>query len=232
MASKKYKGKPCVYCVDAPSEDGDHIFSRKFFKVERRDSLPKVPACKVCNNNKSQLELYLAAVMPFGAKHVDAEAQLYEETPKRLEKNIKLWRKIENENKIFDDGFFTVPFDSDKYTELFRYIVKGLIFHHFNVLHQKDELIAVILPAQVVMDEIFNFYLSHKGNRVHGNLGDGTIEYEGLRAFDGKVTMWEFEVFGGLELAGDPDHPGLTTNKVIAMTGPKKYEEMFAKAFG
>ncbi len=189
MASKKYKGKPCVYCVDALSEDGDHIFSRKFFKIERRDNLPKVPACKVCNNNKSQLELYLAAVMPFGAKHVDAETQLFEETPKRLKKNIPLWRKIENEHNIFDDGFFTIPFDSEKYTELFTYIVKGLIFHHFNVLHQKDELIAAMLPTQVAMDEVFNFYLSHNSNRVHGNLGSGTIKYEGIRAFDGKVTM-------------------------------------------
>jgi hypothetical protein len=110
--------------------------------------------------------------------------------------------------------------------------------HYYSVPYQlvKEEVMVHagehILPTQVAMAEIFNFYLSHNGIRVHGNLGDGTIKYEGLRAFDGKVTMWEFEIFGGLELAGDPDHPELTTNRVIAMTGPQKYKEMFAQKFG
>ena len=69
--SEKYKNKTCVYCMTTnSSEDGDHVVSREFFLPEKRAGLPKVPACKACNNAKATLEHYLTAVMPFGGRHV------------------------------------------------------------------------------------------------------------------------------------------------------------------
>jgi len=73
MGSKKYKGKPCVYCVDGISIDGEHIISRKFFPEEFRDNLPKAPSCKQCNSDKSKLEHYLTAVLPFSSDHWSLE---------------------------------------------------------------------------------------------------------------------------------------------------------------
>src|SRR5438552_3077487 len=93
--SKKFKGKPCVYCRDRLSEDGDHVVSRMFFPINRRAHLPKVPACKACNNEKSLLEHYLTAVMPFGARHADA-AEVIEMTPARLAANRALHERIAN----------------------------------------------------------------------------------------------------------------------------------------
>jgi len=71
--SKRFKNKLCVYCLKNPSTPtGDHIFAREFFMQDRRANLPKVPACKHCNNEKSQLEHYLTAVLPFCGRHPDA----------------------------------------------------------------------------------------------------------------------------------------------------------------
>ena len=93
--SKRYKNQTCTYCVTPnSSEDGDHVVSREFFLPEHRANLPKVPACKECNNRKSRLEHYLTAVMPFGARHSDAGATLEKLVPRRLAKNAKLSREL------------------------------------------------------------------------------------------------------------------------------------------
>jgi hypothetical protein len=52
----KFAGQTCVYCGLLPATSADHVFSRQFFLVERRDNLPKVPACDRCNNLKGTLE--------------------------------------------------------------------------------------------------------------------------------------------------------------------------------
>ena len=65
--SKRFRDKPCVYCLTNPSTTtGDHVFAREFFPEAARANLPKVPACESCNNEKSHLEHYLTAVLPFG----------------------------------------------------------------------------------------------------------------------------------------------------------------------
>lgn len=74
--SKKYRGKVCVYCRTNKSSTADHIFPREFFQIDKRADLPKVPACQKCNNEKSKLEHYLAAILPFGATHSDAKKEL------------------------------------------------------------------------------------------------------------------------------------------------------------
>jgi hypothetical protein len=92
--SKKYKGKPCVYCTMRISSTADHVFARKFFVEMRRGDLPKVPACARCNGEKADLELYLTAVLPFGGRHADATENLSTLVPGRLAKNARLHRDL------------------------------------------------------------------------------------------------------------------------------------------
>jgi hypothetical protein len=63
--SKRFKGKICVYCCEKSSADGDHVFSRQFLLEADRINLPKVPSCRSCNKEKSDLEHYLTAILPF-----------------------------------------------------------------------------------------------------------------------------------------------------------------------
>ena len=66
---KKHKGKPCAYCFERLSETADHVFARNFFLPSARANLPQVPACSLCNAQKSALEHYLTSVLPFGGRH-------------------------------------------------------------------------------------------------------------------------------------------------------------------
>jgi 5-methylcytosine-specific restriction endonuclease McrA len=55
MARKKYVGKPCAYCgKDGISETRDHVVAKEFFLEEDRANLPLVPACGICNGEKSK----------------------------------------------------------------------------------------------------------------------------------------------------------------------------------
>ncbi len=94
MSSKKYKGKPCVYCQENESiAQGDHVFFRKLFLEEERKNLIKVPACDYCNTEKSKLEHYLANILGFGGRHPDAKENLESLIPPRLEKIRNLQKK-------------------------------------------------------------------------------------------------------------------------------------------
>jgi hypothetical protein len=140
LGSKKYKNKPCVYCRKQPSEDGDHVVCREFFPLNRRANLPKVPACKGCNNDKSLLEHYLTAVLPFGARHQDAHAVI-EMTPARLARNRALHERLAlglrhilraTNGGPWEMGL-TVPLDSQAVEKLFEFVVKGLAWHHWRL---------------------------------------------------------------------------------------------------
>lgn len=96
----KFSGETCIYCNNAQAESSDHVVGRKFFLEERRGNLPQVPACKRCNNRKSELEAYLMTVLPFGAKNADAAEILAKLVPPRLEKNAKLERKLRRDTSV------------------------------------------------------------------------------------------------------------------------------------
>jgi hypothetical protein len=136
--SKRFKGKTCVYCtVPGSSEIGDHVIAREFFPRERRSGLPIVPACEACNNEKSKLELYATAVVPFGGTHADADAILSTMVEPRLSKNAKLAKSLaegtEHHYTSSDGGRswdvqMVLPFDGERLARLFQMITRGLVY--------------------------------------------------------------------------------------------------------
>src|ERR1700730_13608854 len=103
----KFKGQLCIYC-GAEADTSDHAIGKKFFLEEKRGNLPQVPACRRCNNRKSELEGYLMTVLPFGAKHADAARNLQTLVPPRLENNAKLFRKLQK--GYAKSGGTSIPF--------------------------------------------------------------------------------------------------------------------------
>lgn len=101
---------------------------------KRRDNLPKAPLCTKCNSQKSRLETNLLAIFPFGTNHSDALENLNTNVPKRLEKNIKLYRNLQTSTKpesTKNENGIIVPttvieFDINKLFVLFNYITKAL----------------------------------------------------------------------------------------------------------
>jgi hypothetical protein len=58
-----------------------------------------------------------------------------------------------------------------------------------------------------------------RGNRVSGDLGEGTFKYQGSQPGNyPELTLWRFEIYGGVNFGGDPNIPG-PASLTMAATG-------------
>ncbi len=238
---KGYKGVPCVYCIEREAEDGDHVVARQFFLPEKRGDLPKVPACKICNNEKSRLEHRLTTVLPFGGEHADAGRTLNELVPSRLAKNNKLHMAVARGMKeyvVSSNGGpwefgMTIPFDGQAMERLFEYIVRGLAWHHWNLLLGPG----VFVRAGFLVEtgrRGFEYLLSlGVRDRVSVSLGDGAFTYEGVQAKEcPEFTAWRLSFYGGVMVGGDRNHPTERCTAAYGITAPltwpalQKFREM------
>jgi hypothetical protein len=213
----KFSGETCIYCGKAAADSSDHVVGRKFFLVERRANLPQVPACKSCNNRKSKLENYLMIVLPFGAKHRDAVANLQKLVLPRLENkaNAKLFRKLQK--GYARSGGTSIPIDHKPMEELFAMIARALAWQHWGVrLGEGHSAIASLFTNEG--ESFFEGMLNGGKAHVTGDLGEGTFTYEGTQGADPELTMWRFRIYGGVDFGGDPNVYG-TASLAIAVTG-------------
>ena len=214
----KFSGETCIYCGKAASESSDHVVGRNFFLVERRDNLPQAPACKRCNNRKSQLENYLMIVLPFGAKNADAADILRKLVLPRLEikSNAKLLRKLQN--GYARSGGTSIPFEPTPMEELFEMIAKALAWRHFGVRLAGGYSATASLFSNEG-EAFFEQMLSSGKNHVSGDLGEGTFSFEGAQAPQyPELTVWRFRIYGGVDFGGDPEVYG-PSSLAIAVTG-------------
>ncbi|MGA7461035.1 MAG: hypothetical protein WBW69_12465 [Candidatus Korobacteraceae bacterium] len=238
---RKQEGETCVYCGQALATTVHHVFAHQFFLERHRGNPPKVPACAGCNSQKSQLERYLTTVLPFGGRHGVAAENLSTSVPKRLRGNAKLHRQLTAQAAITERNcqsavttqFSTIPIDSAQLEQLFVFISKGLLYWHWGVtLGEGDSATATLITdaAAAIFDRLFLGMRSR--DRVSVVLGEGTFAYEGLQGEPPQLSLWNFTVYGGVQLTGDPNAPGHTSSSIYAVTGPNAaVEHMKASVF-
>lgn len=229
--SKKYKGKLCAYCCKEKSVTGDHVFAREFFLIDKRDNLPKVPSCEKCNHDKSEIEHYLTALLPFGGRHKDAHENLKGMVPKRLRKNPKLHKSLaEKQSYIWSkrpSNLFgpsmALPINFESIATIFQYVVKGLANYHWGIYLNHDisiGIMALTAAREKFFEEIF-FSLNCKA-RIIETLAENTFWYEGMQGVDcPQITAWRFSVYNGLQLVDDSESSNETSSVIGAYSRPK-----------
>ncbi|PPC83167.1 MAG: HNH endonuclease [Methylotenera sp.] len=231
MSSKRFRGKPCAYCIVNPATTGDHIIAREFFLPTARADLPQVPACEACNNHKSQLEHYLTALLPFGGRHADARDNLANQVARRLRRNQKLARELDiGRGRIWTfeldelQQTMTLPIDGDRLAELFAMVGRGLALHHFGVSLQEGQISGTIFPSAegaVFYDWVFQLSAD---NRITKSLGNGTVSYTGLIAnLPLEVTMWRLHFYGGILLSEASGPETAISSEIVVVTGPQDF---------
>lgn len=229
MSGKRFKGKLCVYCSQRPSTAGDHVFAREFFLPQSRGNLPQVPACHRCNNDKSTLEHYLTALLPFGGRHSQARENLASQVPDRLARNLRLARELNTgRGRIWHDEdtlllpTMTVPLDPKRTCDLFARIGRGLAWCHWKIhLHLEHTSKAIFLSeaGRQVYARVFDV---NAANRVQQELGNGTVSYGGVQSMEiPQLTIWRIRFYGGFMVAGDPSDPEAVSTEIGVATGPK-----------
>jgi hypothetical protein len=206
MAGKTYQGKTCAYCgAQQASTSGDHVVARRFFMPEQRANLPQVPACGTCNGEKSQLEHYLMSVLPFGARHPDANTNLTGQVAARLAKNAPLVAALRQGRRTLlrsiNGGPWQtqtmLPLDSRRILALYAWIARGLAHHHWKVIlsHPGNAVQAVYLAPERVA--VVDAQLEGNPSLVQADLGNGTFIYAGAQAPDNDmVTLWRMSIYG------------------------------------
>ncbi len=226
MGSKAYKGRTCIYCLSAESADGDHVIARSFFLPDKRQGIPIVPACQPCNNAKSELEHYLSAVMPFGGRHDDSKRTLRELTPQRLAKNRKLldllrggWREA---LKALGGGHWaseaTVPFDSDKLVRYMEMVVRGLAWHHWKLLFDRDHLVCGSMVTEQGSALMGTLFRAKAKSKIDGSLADGAFVFEAIQSAESDAfTAWRLKLYG-VVATGDPGLPHEKGSEIYVIT--------------
>ncbi len=234
VVSKKYRGKSCVYCTVSPSTTADHIIARSFFLEKRRLNLPQAPACEQCNARKSQLEHYLATVLPFGGRHPDAIVNLQTMATKRLQKNLRLRGELASglrqstvrhpDSETAREMPLAIPIVSDRLCELLALIARGLAWHHWKILLESEDIAIAFAISEREVLEFERVFQMKARDRVRVNLGESTLSYEGVRAEDPpQLTCWRFSIYGGICVAGDPKAPSVRSMQILGMTGPMAF---------
>jgi hypothetical protein len=207
---RDFRGTICAYCATAEAESDDHVFAGKLFLEADRGDLPKAPSCKVCNGRKSQLELYILAVLPFGGRHEQAMANLTSAVPNRLAKKLKLHRQLYASKRtgLLRTGSIYQPtgavdFDGEKLAELLKMIVRGLAWHHWKRYLPIDYVWKVLFPTEELSLNLQSGLRSVSENRrVSNNLGRGMAEYEGAQVGEPPdAIMFVVAIYGGIMLS-------------------------------
>jgi hypothetical protein len=231
---KRFKGKTCVYCaIEGASESCDHVFAREFVPVDYRPQIPQAPACKSCNGEKSNLEHYLTAILPFGGRHGDAEANLKNDGQRRLAKNQRLHRELakgsarqwSRELSGLLVNTLTIPIDGEKVEQLVGFITRGLMWHHWNVVLGRDCFVDVLSLTARGESFFARYGRLNARERVKADIGNGALVYEGAQGTDNpKVSVWQLSLFGGIKMI---DAEGAqTTYRFGVMTGPQSVKTL------
>ncbi len=234
--SKGYKGKTCVYCGELEtSQTADHVFSRELFPKNGRANLPKVPACEPCNQEKSALEHYLTAVLPFASQHPEASKLLEERVPDRLAKNVKLHREIaagRGNVMLREHGTLsprmTIPFEGKKLSALFRMVLRGLVAHHWNVFVPQDYHVGAGILTPTGDQFMRQLFMKRPNQHVAANLSNGLMLYEGVQGIDNPaLTIWRFQIYGGTQFGGDPRAANEVASDIWAMSTHMAIPDLF-----
>lgn len=157
-------------------------------------------------------------VLGFGAKHRDAAINLETQVAHRLKNkaNAKLVRKLQKGYER--SGGTSIPFEHKPLEQLFALVARALAWQHFGVrLANGYSGIASVFTNEG--EEFFAQMLSRGKAHVSGDLGEGTFKYEGAqRAEYPELTLWRFEIYGGVDFGGDPNVHG-RSSLAIAVTG-------------
>ena len=207
MASKKFKGKVCVYCTESQSDTADHVVSRSFFPTDLREGIPKVPACAKCNSDKAALEHYLSAFLPIGSTSDTAMAVLEKDIERRLERNKKLARELkfgaqlrweESESGLILPGL-KLPLNADFVEALFSMMGRGLIWHHYSELLDPSCHIEARALTPVGEKKFKSDFFPSLNGCVFDDIGNGGFQYVGRQARENpRLTMWLMRFYSGM----------------------------------
>jgi len=188
-----------------------------------------VPACEKCNNEKSSLEHYLTAVMPFGGRHADSTSNLITQVAPRLARNPMLTARLATGMRTtFESGdgvnwqpSGTLPLDSTQLVRLYVLMAKGLAYWHWNVLIPDATCTTFGTFFSSEGETLVGRLFAGRANRVQANLSDGVLVYEAVQDPGHlQFTAWRMSLYGA-QVTGDSQQRAEIPSRCYVLTAPR-----------
>lgn len=229
---KSLRGSLCAYCGERLATTEDHVIGRNFFPVHLRSNLPKVPACSNCNGRKADYERYAMAVFPFGSEHHAAQDMLETKVKRRIDKNPRLRRQLQQGLKdvsvVKPDGStdttFCIPFNHEQTFNLFDMIIRGLLWHHCRSPLPSSYVVRLFSLTDHGLGLFKKLILRLSPDQFQDvSLANGAFWYQFTRNQDDPFfTAWIFDIYGNLNMCDIGDSGRLHRYHVAALTGPQE----------
>lgn len=236
---KALRGSLCAYCGVSLATTEDHVIGRKFFPVHIRSNLPKVPACSDCNGQKANYERYAMAVFPFGSEHHAAQNILRTKVKHRLEKDQRLLHQLQQSQKnvtvVNPDGStdttIAISLDDEQTLNLFRMIIKGLLWHHFRSPLPSSYVVRLFWLTDQGLDLFKKLILSCSPDQFQDvSLANGAFRYQFTRNPDDPFfAAWILGIYDILNVCGVDDNEQLLRYYIAALTGPQEINRIADK---
>lgn len=233
---RSFRGNACAYCNMRQATSEDHVFGRKFLPEDLRGDLPKVPSCDICNSKKSEYERYAMSIFPFASNHPAAQSMLMTKVKRRLEKDQRLARNLRNGQKdillVNPDGRIDttigLPFDQKRSLQLFKMIIKGLLWHHWRSPLPAHYIVRIFPLTELGLREFKEYILNLSPERIQRVvLAKGAFAYEFTSNQDDKFfSAWVLDIYDSMNMCGVTDRGQLLRVHVAALTGPPEIEKL------
>jgi hypothetical protein len=145
------RNRQCAYCGEAKPSSRDHVIPRCLFPHPLPEDMVTVPACDDCNGRKSRHDDFLRdlLVTDFAGSQSPIAQQIFAAKTIRSHQQGKslLGRIVMSDSMVElpigdqageDDIAAIGTFDSERATEMFSFIVRGLYFSFRSVLLPQD----------------------------------------------------------------------------------------------
>jgi hypothetical protein len=115
----------------------------------------------------------------------------------------------------------TLPLDSERLVRYFEMVVKGLAWHHWNLLFTPDHIVQASFVTDAGAKLLANLFAAKAKSRIKEYLGGGAFVYEAAQSAEcDHFTVWRMSLYG-IEASGDPKAPLERTSDAYAITSPR-----------
>jgi hypothetical protein len=172
------------------------------------------------------------AVFPFGSEHHAAQDMLETKVKRRLEKNHRLLRQLQQGQTdvlvVNPDGStdptFAIPFDHEQTLALFDMIIRGLLWHHWPSPLPSSYVVRLFWLTDQGLGLFKKHILSLSPDQFQDvSLAKGAFRYQFTRNPDDPFfTACILSIYDSLNICDSVDNGRLRRSHVAALTGPQE----------
>jgi len=111
--------------------------------------------------------------------------------------------------------------------ELFSLIARGLIWYHWKKYVGQNAIVDPVFPLRRDLQHIDKLFKLKPADAAVNNIGSGSAVYRGSLVDSNRcLSVWQFQMFGGVILTGDPRLPNEIPSSIVVFVTEKEFVDL------